>query len=32
LQQLGFAVDYTRNDMTELGILSTELYYCKKVG
>lgn len=31
LQELGFDVQYFRDDLPELGILNTELYYCKKV-
>ena len=30
LAQLGFMVDYTRDDIPDLAILNTELYYCKK--
>ena len=28
---LGFDVEYTREDMADLGILNTELYYCRKI-
>ncbi len=31
LTKLGFEVDYCRDDMSQLGILNTELYYCRKV-
>ena len=29
LTQLGFTVDYTRQDFPETGIMSTELFYCR---
>lgn len=31
LTKLGFEVTYSREDIPELGILNTELYYCRKV-
>lgn len=31
LMKLGFDVDYCRKDMDDLGILNTELYYCRKI-
>ncbi len=31
LEELGFDVHYGRDDLPELGILNTELYYCVKV-
>jgi GT2 family glycosyltransferase/SAM-dependent methyltransferase len=31
LSSVGFSVDYTREDRPELGIRSTELFYCRKV-
>ena len=31
LSELGFEVEYTREDIENLGILNTELYYCRKV-
>lgn len=31
LTKLGFEVDYCREDMADLGILNTELYYCRKI-
>ena len=31
LEELGFDVQYSRADLSELGILNTELYFCKKV-
>ncbi len=31
LSELGFEVEYTREDIEHLGILNTELYYCRKV-
>jgi len=30
LKELGFHVEYTKEDMPERGILNTELYYCRK--
>ena len=30
LREIGFEVDYSREDQANEGILSTELYYCKK--
>jgi O-antigen biosynthesis protein len=30
LTRLGFEVDYTRKDISNFGILNTELYYCRK--
>jgi len=29
LQALGFEVDYTRQDFPEMGVLNTELFYCR---
>jgi SAM-dependent methyltransferase len=29
LQRLGFAVDYSCQDLPELGIMATELFYCR---
>jgi hypothetical protein len=29
LASLGFRVDYTREDIPELGIMNTELFYCR---
>ena len=29
LKQLGFTVDYTKQDFPEMGILNTELFYCR---
>lgn len=31
LSELGFEVEYTREDIEHLGVLNTELYYCRKV-
>ncbi len=31
LHKLGFEVEYFREDIEHLGIMNTELYYCKKV-
>jgi O-antigen biosynthesis protein len=31
LTELGFQVEYSREDIPEIGILNTELYYCRKV-
>ena len=31
LEALGFAVDYAKDDVPELGILDTELFYCRVV-
>jgi GT2 family glycosyltransferase len=30
LKKLGFEVEYFREDMADVGILNTELYYCRK--
>jgi hypothetical protein len=30
LSDLGFGVEYIREDIENLGILNTELYYCRK--
>jgi SAM-dependent methyltransferase len=32
LDALGFDVEYTKQDMPELGIMNTELFYCRKRG
>jgi hypothetical protein len=29
LQSLGFTVEYTRQDYPQLGIVNTELFYCR---
>ena len=31
LGKIGFEVDYCREDMADVGILNTELYYCRKI-
>lgn len=31
LAELGFQVEYFREDVSETGILNTELYYCRKI-
>ena len=31
LADLGFKVEYSKEDIPEMGILNTELYYCRKV-
>jgi len=31
LQQVGFEVEYSRQEIKDLGIMNTELYYCRKV-
>jgi SAM-dependent methyltransferase len=31
LQQVGFEVEYFREEIKDLGIMNTELYYCRKV-
>ena len=30
LNALGFDVEYTKRDMPELGIMNTELFYCRR--
>lgn len=30
LSDLGFGVEYIREDIENIGILNTELYYCRK--
>lgn len=30
LSELGFVVEYTKEDLPQLGILNTELFYCRK--
>lgn len=32
LGELGFEVEYSRDDMPQLGIMNTELFYCRKKG
>ncbi|WP_167496452.1 glycosyltransferase [Desulfopila sp. IMCC35006] len=32
LSRIGFEVNYSREDMSQTGILNTELYYCRKIG
>lgn len=32
LNRTGFTVEYIREDIEHLGILNTELYYCRKIG
>ena len=31
LQELGFEVEYFREDVSQQVILNTELYYCRKI-
>lgn len=31
LSLLGFHVEYIREDMKDIGIMNTELYFCRKV-